>query len=75
MSNLLAIKREVMTLPVGARAELAEYLLSTLDDLAGEEIESLWVEEAERRYQAYLEGRVSGRPATMVLREARERLG
>jgi len=39
MSNLLVIKREVMALPVEARAELAEYLLSTLDELAGEEIE------------------------------------
>jgi len=74
MSNLLAIKREVMALPVKARAELAEYLLAGLHDLGGAELESLWVDEAERRYQAYLEGSVTARPATMVLQEARERL-
>ncbi len=42
--------------------------------LTGTTRESLWVDEAERRYQAYLEGSVTARPATMVFQEARERL-
>lgn len=74
MNNLLEIKREVMALPLHARAELAEYLLASLDDLAGQENEVLWIEEGERRYQAYLNGAVSARAATDVLQEARERL-
>jgi hypothetical protein len=75
MSNLLEIKREIMALPLKDRAELAEYLLASLDDLAGQENEALWIEEAERRYQSYLNGAVSARTAADVLHDARERLG
>ncbi len=75
MNNLSEIKREVLALPLQDRAELAEYLLASLDDLAGQENEALWIEEAERRYQAYLNGAVSARAAADVLLEARERLG
>ncbi len=75
MNNLLEIKREVMALPLQARAELAEYLLASLGDLAGQENEALWIEEAERRYQAYLNGEVSARAAAEVLHDARELLG
>ncbi len=74
MNNFLEIKREAMALPLQARAELAEYLLASLDDLAGQENEALWIEEAERRYQAYLNGTVSARAAADVLHDARERL-
>ena len=37
-------------------------------------VERLWVDEADRRYQAYREGRVASRPAAEVLLQARERL-
>ena len=38
------------------------------------EIERLWIEEAERRYQDYLEGKVQAIPAEEAMRELRESL-
>ena len=42
---------EALSLNLEARAALAKRLLDSLDDLAPEEYERLWVEEASRRYQ------------------------
>ena len=74
MNNLVEIKRVVMALPLRDRAELAEYLLASLDDLAGQENEAVWIDEAEKRYQAYLKGTLSARPFADALQEAREML-
>ena len=73
-SKLSDIKLKAMALPVKARAELAEHLLSSLDELGGPEIESMWIDQAEKRYQAYLKGDVSARPVSEFLQEAKEML-
>ncbi len=62
----------VLQLPSEERAFLAERLIASLDSLDESENERLWVREAEARYQAYKEGRISSRPADEVLRDARE---
>ena len=53
------------------RAALAERLIASLDSLDDSENEQLWLEEAERRYQAYKNGSISARPSGDVLRDAR----
>ena len=72
--NIVDIKRKAMALPVQARAELAEYLLASLDDLAGQELEALWIDQAEKRYQEYLQGTLTARPFADAFQEAKERL-
>jgi putative addiction module component (TIGR02574 family) len=42
---------EALGLSLESRAALAKRLLDSLDDLAPEEYERLWVDEAARRYQ------------------------
>lgn len=39
-----------------------------------EEVLPEWLQEAERRYQAYREGRIKSRPADLVIQEARKKL-
>jgi len=56
------------------RAVLAQHLITSLDTLDEAENECLWLEEAERRYQAYKQGRVLARPAEDVIRDARARI-
>jgi len=63
-----------LMLPVSERAALAERLIESLDSLDDAETERLWVEEAERRYQAYKQGRLSARPAAEAVRNAQARL-
>lgn len=38
------------------------------------EIERLWVEEAERRYQAYEQGLITAKPMEEAIREVRKQL-
>lgn len=43
------IRREVFSLPQEQRAQLAEQLLASLDNLPEDEVAKLWLSEAERR--------------------------
>ena len=47
--NIQAIEQEVLHLSIEDRARLAEKLLSSLDALSEQEIEKLWLVEAQRR--------------------------
>ena len=47
--NIQAIEQEALHLPIEDRARLAEILLSSLDALSEQEIEKLWLVEAQRR--------------------------
>jgi putative addiction module component (TIGR02574 family) len=72
--NLTDLEAEALKLPVADRAQLAEALLESLDDLTDGEVRRLWGDEARRR-DAELDADPSrGRPAEVVFREARARL-
>jgi putative addiction module component (TIGR02574 family) len=47
--NIQAIEQEVLHLPIEERARLAEKLLASLENLSDQEIERLWLVEAQRR--------------------------
>ena len=74
--NALAEKlaEDALTLPDDDRAALADVLLRSLKRPAGEEIDRLWAEEAERRVKEIDEGTVELLDGDEVLREARARL-
>jgi hypothetical protein len=68
------VENEALNLKPEARAELAEKLLKSLEDLSDEEIERLWAEEAVRRDAEVDSGKASMRNAEDVLRDARARI-
>jgi Putative addiction module component len=68
------VESEALKLKPQARAELAEKLLRSLDDLSEEEIERLWAEEAVRRDAELDDGTASMRDAEEVFRDARARI-
>ena len=53
------------------RAILAEHLIASLDALDDSQTESLWLDEAERRYIDYKSGKIPARDAATVMRDAR----
>ena len=69
--DLKECRTQALNLQVKERAELAEYLIASLDSLDDAENEQLWLEEAERRYQEYKKGNISARLAETVFRNAR----
>ena len=68
------VESEALKLKPRARAELAEKLLRSLEDLPEEEIERLWVKEAIRRDAELDAGSASMRDAEDVFRDARSRI-
>ena len=72
--NLKECEVQALSLSVDERAALAEHLIESLDVLDDAENERLWVEEAERRYHEYRQGRVSSKPAAEAIRDARTQI-
>jgi putative addiction module component (TIGR02574 family) len=71
--SLVDLEKDVMRLPAEDRAHLAVRILSSLEKTAEspEEIEKLWIAEAERRFQELRDGVVQGIPAQEVFADLR----
>lgn len=59
---------EAVKLPSAERFAVIDELLHSLDRIDSE-LDRIWIEEAERRLQAYREGKVRGIPASDVIGE------
>lgn len=68
------LESELLNLSPKARARLAERLISSLDDHADPDSGRLWLEEAERRLDELLTGKVASISAAEVFRKARSSL-
>ena len=68
------VETEALKLNPKARAELAEKLLKSLEELSEEEITRLWAEEAVRRDAELDSGSASMRDAEDVFTDARARI-
>ena len=68
------LEKDALSLPKPERALLIEHLLASLDTGEDEEVEELWLTEAEGRYQQYRLGKLAGRPAAAVFEDAPKRL-
>ena len=68
------IEKQARSLPLKEKAALARLLIADLDQTVDEDAERLWLEEAERRYEAYLRGELEALPGEDVMKRARERL-
>lgn len=66
--NLQDLKHAASGLPAGERAELAEYLLRSLDEQDEEGVRAEWLALAERRMAEVRSGEVAGIPAEEVLK-------
>ena len=68
--NAEPFRQDALSLPVQARAELAEQLLSSLDSLSEAEIAQLWLVVAARRAQDIDRGAAKRVSADEVRRQA-----
>ena len=64
-----------MKLPLQNQLQLAERLVSTVDDEAETDVEFMWFVEAERRLEELRSRRVQGIDSEDAFRGAREALG
>lgn len=61
-----SIERAALRLQPDARARLAHRVVESLGDLSREQLEMLWLDEAERRDQEMESGKVKGIPGDEV---------
>ena len=73
-SNLDQLTADAMKLPLRERVQLAQRLVSTIDDEVESDTEALWFAEAERRLEELRSGKVQGIPAEEAFQSAREAL-
>ena len=73
--SLPDVEKDVLGLSPEDRARLALRLISSLEESGAspEEIETLWIAEAERRFQEQRDGLVQGIPAREVFAELRNK--
>jgi putative addiction module component (TIGR02574 family) len=74
MTAAKKLELEAMKLPLKARVKLTERLLLSLEALEEDDVLDAWLDEAERRLEAYRKGEVLAIPARQVFREARARI-
>jgi putative addiction module component (TIGR02574 family) len=72
--DVKALKREALNLSADDRARLARELLDSLDDLPSQELDRLWLEEANRRATQLDAGEVELVSGEEVDRKARATL-
>lgn len=67
------VEAAALEMDAHARAELAQKLLRSLEDVSEEEIDRLWAEEALRRDEELDSGKATARDAEDVFRDLRAR--
>jgi putative addiction module component (TIGR02574 family) len=67
------LKGQLVNLSTKERAELASFLIRSLDEATDDDAESQWDAELERRAQDIKNGTAIGQPAAQVFAELREK--
>jgi putative addiction module component (TIGR02574 family) len=73
-TDLDQLTAEAMKLPLRDRVQLAQRLVSTIDDEFETDTEALWFAEAERRLEELRSGKVQGIDSEDAFRTGREAL-
>lgn len=68
------LEKQARALSPNEKAALAHILIQELDAAADPDAERLWLEEVERRYDAYTAGELPALPGDDVMNRARARL-
>ena len=73
-ANFDDIERQARLLPLKEKALLARVLIEELDASIDVDAEKLWIDEAQRRYDAYQKGELEALPGDDVMARARNRI-
>jgi putative addiction module component len=75
MSTLFdEVEKQARALTQQEKASLARILIEELDPITDAGVEQVWIEEARRRYDAFLAGQLEALPGDAVMARARSRL-
>lgn len=69
------LEKHARALSPDEKAALARILIEELDTESDPNAAQLWLEEAQRRYDAFVRGEIEALPGDKVMQRARDRLG
>ena len=69
------LEKQARKLSPKEKAALARILIEDMDTSVDTDAEQLWVEEAQRRYDAFVAGKLEAQPGSEVMDRTRRRLG
>ena len=69
--TLEQVAKDALQLPPVERAELADFLVGSLEESQPDAVQSLWIETASRRLDEIRSGKVTTLPGDEVIAEAR----
>ena len=72
--NYQELEKQARALSFRQKTALARTLIEDLDSTEDGQIEDLWIEEAQRRYEAYLTGNLEAVPGQEAMQRARQHL-
>lgn len=67
------LKTALINLPAGERANIAQFLIDSLDEQPESDVERAWDAELARRYEKIENGTAEGKPAEEVFKRLREK--
>lgn len=73
--GLEELEKQARSLSTEEKATLARILIEGLDTTIDANAEQLWLEEAQRRYEAFLRGELEPLPGNEVMERARDPIG
>jgi hypothetical protein len=68
------LEKHARALTVEEKAALARILIEELDTMVDPNTDQLWLEEAQRRYDAFVRGEIEPLPGEEVMQRARNRV-
>jgi len=69
------LEKHARALTVEEKAALARILIEELDTMVDPNADQLWLEESQRRYDAFVRGEIEPLDGDEVMQQARDRLG
>ncbi|MCG8554501.1 MAG: addiction module protein [Proteobacteria bacterium] len=73
-TNYEKLEREARQLGTREKAALARTLIEDLDGITDVDVEKLWIDEAQRRYENFQSGTFQAIPGEEAMQRARQRL-
>ena len=71
---LMKCEQQAKKMPLEERALLIKHLIEGLDDLDEQNLQSLWMQEASRRFQEFRDGKINARSSSDVFRDVRKKM-
>ena len=74
LTELMKCEQQAKKMPLQEQALLIRHLIEGLDELDEQNLQRLWMQEASRRFQEFVDGKIKARSSDDVFSDVRKKL-